>query len=162
MTSLETIVSTPTDRAILVTREFEAPRQLVWNAFTDPDIVQRWLGLNFGGWQWESCEMDLREGGAWRWVWAQPDGPQIALSGVFRTVTPTEQIVMTQVYEGMDAFGEMVVTMRFIDLGTRTRLEETIEYPSTEARDADLQQAPEGMKPGFENLDRLLATLTRG
>ena len=156
-----TEVTAPTDRSIRVVREFDAPVALVWDAFTKPELLQRWMGV-FGDWQWESCEMDLREGGAWRYAWRQATGDaRLVLSGVYREVVPRERIVMTQRYEmeGLPDFGEMLVTTTFTESGGKTVLDETIEYETAEARDIDLQNMPQGLEPGFAMLDEMLAEL---
>lgn len=154
-----TAIATPTERTIRLTRDFDAPVDLVWDAFTKPEILQRWLGL-FGDWKWVSCHIDLREGGSWRYEWRQADGDgRLVLQGVYREVVPGERIVMTQVYEGMDEFGEMLVTTTFRGSGDQTTVEEVIEYPSKEARDIDVQQMPSGLEPSFQNLDALLPEL---
>lgn len=152
-----TEITTPTDRTLRVTRTFNAPVDMVWDAFTKPELLKRWMGV-FGDWQWESHHADLREGGTWRYAWKQVTGDaHLVLSGVYREVVPPRRIVMTQVYEGMDEFGEMLVTTNFIEAGDTTTVDETVEYPTQAARDIDLQQMPTGLEPGFALLDQILA-----
>ena len=152
-----TEISTPTDRTIRITRTFDAPVALVWDAFTKPELLRRWMGV-FADWQWESHHADLREGGSWRYAWKQATGDaRLALSGVYREVIPQRRIVMTQVYEGMDEFGEMLVTTEFLEAGATTTVDETVEYPTQSARDTDLQHMPTGLEPGFALLDQVLA-----
>lgn len=145
------------DRSIRITRAFSAPRPLVFDAFTQPKLIQRWMG-HFDKWSWISCDVDLRVGGAYRYAWKHPDGMELILSGVYREVSPPERIVCTQTYEGMSEFGEMLVTITLTERDGQTHLEEFVEYPSPEARDTDLQQAPEGIEPGFALLDQVLAS----
>ncbi len=153
-----TQISTPSDLEIRVTRVFQAPRRDVADAFTKPELLQRWMGV-FGDWSWASCEIDLREGGAYRYVWRQPDGTQLALSGHFREIVPGERYVQTQVYEDTPEFpGEMLVTMTFVEVDGRTTLEMTTRYASQAERDLDLQYMPSGLEPGFARLDELLSS----
>jgi len=147
------------EQSIRITRRFNAPQQLVFDAFTKPELIQRWMGSNFGDWSWASCDVDLREGGAYRYVWQQPDGTQMAISGTYREVTPPTRTVSTQVYDGMTDFGEMLVTIMLTERDGETLLEEIVQYPSREARDTDLQQVPEGREPGFATLDQVLASV---
>lgn len=158
-----TEVTAPTDRTIRVVRTFDAPVDLVWDAFTKPELLQRWMGV-FGDWQWESCDVDLREGGSWRYAWKQAQGEgRLVLAGVYREVVPQQRIVMTQRYEmeGLPGFGEMLVTTTFTQTNGQTTLDETIEYETAEARDMDLQNMPTGLEPGFALLDDILASMQR-
>lgn len=152
-------VSASGERSILVRREFDAPPALVYQAHTKPEYVQRWLGI-FGDWHWAGCEMDVRVGGTFRWTWDGGDGGPFTIAGTFREVTPGERLVMTQAYEGMPDYGEMLVTLTFTATDGGTLIEEIVEYPTREARDADITQMPGGLEPGFDNLDDLLVTLT--
>ena len=151
-------VSASGERAILVRREFDAPPALVYQAYTKPEYVQRWLGV-FGDWRWAGCEMDVRVGGTFRWTWAGGDGGPFTIAGAFLEVAPGKRLVMTQTYEGMEDYGEMLVTVTFATTDRGTLIEELVEYPTQEARDADITQMPSGLEPGFKNLDALLATL---
>src|SRR5690606_3803305 len=106
-----TQVTAPGDLEIRVTRTFEAPRNLVADAFTKPELLRRWLGV-FEGWFWVECRVDLRVGGAYRWEWRNEDGMRLVLSGRFQEVVPGERYVLTQVYEDTPDFpGEMLVTL---------------------------------------------------
>ncbi len=155
-------VSTPSDRELRITRTFDAPRQLVADAFTRPELLQRWMGV-FGDWSWLVCEVDLREGGDYRYVWRRPDGTEMGLSGTYQEVVPGERFVFTQVYENTPEFpGEMVVTLVLSEQDGRTMAETTVRYASREERDLDLQQAPTGMEAGYAQLDSLLAALRTG
>ena len=110
MPDLKTVdVTAEGDTGIRVRREFNAPARLVWNAFTTPGLVQRWLGI-FGDWCWGGCEMDVRTGGRYSWTWKNAkDGGALVLSGAYIEVTPHTRIVMTQTYEGFTEFGRCVV-----------------------------------------------------
>ena len=92
------VVTLPTDEQILITREFEAPRHLVWEAWTNPELVKRWWHANRG--EMTIAEIDLRVGGTWRWVMVTPDGFEVAFHGEYREIVPHERIVSTEVYEG--------------------------------------------------------------
>src|SRR3954471_17741721 len=91
-------VTTPTDREIVMTRVFDAPRRLVFDAFTRPELLKRWLGV-LGGWSLEVCEVDLRVGGTYRYVWRGPDGTAMGMRGVHREIVPAERIVATEVFD---------------------------------------------------------------
>ena len=88
-------VTMPSDREIAMTRVFEAPRKLVWDAMTQPPLLKRWLGVRTG-WVLAVCEIDLRVGGAYRWVWRGPTGIEMGMGGVYREVTPPSRIVATE------------------------------------------------------------------
>jgi len=154
-------VSTPSDREIRVTRDFDAPRRLVFDAFTKPELVRRWL-LGPPGWTMPLCEIDLRVGGAYRYVWrSEQDGSQMALGGVFREVTPVERLVATEKFDDAWYPGEALDTTVFVEIGVTTRTTITILYESQEARDTARRSGMEyGMAAGYERLEKLLPILT--
>jgi uncharacterized protein YndB with AHSA1/START domain len=138
------IVTTPSDREIALTRVLDAPRHLVFEAYTRPELLQRWLGLHFG-WSWAVCEIDLRVGGVYRYVWRGPDGAEMGMGGVYREVVPPERIVATEKFDQSWYPGEAVSTVR---------------YESRTARDAVLKSPMEqGVAAGFDKLAQLLTTL---
>jgi uncharacterized protein YndB with AHSA1/START domain len=147
--------TTPSDREVVARRVFDAPRRLVWDAHTRPEHVQRWL-LGPDGWTMPVCEIDLRPGGAWRYVWRKEDGTEeFFMHGTFREIVPTERIVHTEF------FGEMpepaVITSTFEEAGGRTTLTVTVVYPSKEARDAALATGMTGgWGKSYERLDDYL------
>lgn len=159
-------VTTPSDREILMTREFEAPRALVWDAMTRPDLLRRWL---FGppGWSMTTCDSDLRVGGEFRWAWRGPEGQDLVMHGVYREVQPPRpggeggRIVRTETFDvGCEAqTGEQVATLALAELAPgRTRLTLTVEFPSKEARDAAIASGMDrGVSAGYDRLDGLLA-----
>ena len=156
-----TPISTPSDLEIEITRNFDGPRALVTRAFTEPALLQRWMGV-FGDWSWASCDMDVRVGGTYRWVWRQPTGAELALSGTYREVITAERYVQTQVYENMPDFpGEMLAAMTLVDEDGGTRVTQVVRYASQAERDLDLKYMPNGLEPGFQALDTLLATEAR-
>jgi uncharacterized protein YndB with AHSA1/START domain len=152
-------VTTPSDREIVMTRQFNAPRQLVFDAMTKPELIRRWLFAP-PGWAMTVCEDDARVGGTFRWEWASAGGPAMAMHGVYREVVPPERIVRTETFDTGCApqAGEQIVTLTLTEQGGQTLLTLTILYPSKEARDATIASGMErGVAAGYDNLDELLA-----
>jgi uncharacterized protein YndB with AHSA1/START domain len=130
-------VTTPSDREIVLTRLFDAPRRVVFDAMTKPEHVTRWWGCLSDGYSMPVCEIDLRPGGAWRFVSRHPKG-EAAFHGVYREVAPPERLVFTEIYDPFpDA--ESVVTSVFTEEDGKTRLTVTCLYPSVEVRDIVLK-----------------------
>ena len=154
-------ISTPSDREIQVSRDFDAPRSLVFDAFTKPELVRRWL-LGPPGWTMPVCEIDLRIGGAYRYVWrSEKDGSQMGIRGVFREITPVERLVATERFDDAWYPGEALDTTVFEERGGITRTTITILYESQEARDTARRSGMEyGMAAGYDRLEILLPTLT--
>jgi len=152
-------ISTPTDLEILITRSFNAPRDLVWEAMSRPELIKQWL---FGppGWTMTVCDDDLRVGGQFKWAWSGPDGMEMALHGVYRDVTPPERIVRTEMFDfGCEAqSGEQLATMVLTEIFATTKLTLTVVYPSKEARDGALASGMEkGVAAGYDRLEEILA-----
>ena len=150
-------VTTRGDREIVMTRDFNAPRQLVFDAFTKPDLIRRWL---FGpeGWSLSTCEMDLRVGGKWRFVYRNDaEGQNMGLSGVFREVDKPSRLVHTEQFEG--APDESIETKEFAEKSGRTTFTQVTLYASREARDAQLGME-DGMEATFDRLDEILASMS--
>ena len=155
----ELTVTTPSDREIVMTRDFNAPRPLVFDAYTKPELLKRWL-LGPPGWTMPICEIDLRVDGRYRYVWRNSDGTEMGMGGVFREIVHPERIVCTQLFDedwtGGEALGTAIFTERD---GGKTRLTNTMVYSSREARDACLKTGMEqGMAASFDSLDMLLAS----
>jgi uncharacterized protein YndB with AHSA1/START domain len=151
-------ITTPSDREIRITRSFDAPRMMVWDAYTRPELVQRWLG-KMPGWSWAVCEMDVRKGGTYRWVWRGPEDAELALGGTYREVVPGERLVSTERYDQQWYEGEAVGTVVFTEANGRTTLVTTLQYSSSQVRDSVLQSpALGGMEAGYAVLDELLAS----
>ena len=151
-------VTTPTDREVVMTRVFDAPRHLVWDAMTRPELLRRWLS-GPPGWSLAVCEIDLRVGGAYRYVWRAPDGTDMGMGGVHREVVPPERIVCTQLFDEDWTGGEAVGTIVLTERDGRTTLTNTVRYASKEARDAVLQTPMEhGVAVGYDRLAEMLAT----
>ena len=148
MTAVE--LTTPSDTEITLTRTFDAPAQLVFDAWTKPDLLKRWYGRH--GWNLIDCEVDLRVGGAWRFVNHGPDGRVMIMFGVYREIDPPTRLVYTERFEGNPH--ESVITAEFIQVDGRTTWRATDRYESREARDAMLETAMvEGVSESFERLD---------
>jgi uncharacterized protein YndB with AHSA1/START domain len=145
----ETTFTTPSDREIVMTRVFDAPRALVFDACTNPEHLQHWFGPR--GWTLPVCEVDLRPGGAWRFVLRGPDGSEMGMSGVYQEVAPPERLVSTESFD--DYPGETLNTLTLSEEEGRTTYTVTVLYPSKEVRDAVLES---GMQDGAsESFDRL-------
>jgi uncharacterized protein YndB with AHSA1/START domain len=152
-------ISTPSDREIAMTREFNASRELVFEAYTRPELLKRWLGVH-AGWTLAVCDIDLRVGGQYRYVWRKPGAPDMGMGGVYREVVRPERIVATEKFDQSWYPGEAMGTTVLVERDGRTILTLTVRYESREARDAVLRSPMEdGMAVGFNNLESLLATL---
>jgi uncharacterized protein YndB with AHSA1/START domain len=152
-------ISTPSDREVVISRTFDAPRHLVFKAWTTPELVQRWL-LGPPGTTMPVCEMDLRVGGAIRWVWRSENGDEMGLSGVCRQVIPNERLVHTELFDEDWTGGETTITIDFLEEGGKTTVRMTVLYASQKARDAAIQtDMADGMNMGYDRLAELLKTL---
>src|SRR5215207_2129382 len=126
MTNTETLqVTTPSEREIVMTREFNAPRSLVFDAWTKPELLKRWLGVR-NGWSMAVCEVDLKVGGAYRFVWRGPDGAEMGMGGVYREIVPPERLVATEVFDESWYPGEAVDTMVMAEQDGKTTLTVTV------------------------------------
>ena len=154
----ETTYSTPSDRELVTTRAFDAPRDLVWEAWTSPEHLPQWL-LGPEGWTMPVCESELSVGGAWHFVWRnEADGSEMGMTGEYREITPPERLVSTQSWGG--DWPETVNTLVFTEEDGLTVMTQTILYPSQEARDAAIATGMQrGMDAGFDRLDAYLQTL---
>jgi uncharacterized protein YndB with AHSA1/START domain len=150
-------VTTPSDREIMMTRVFEAPRALVFEALTRPELVRRWLGA-LEGWTFEICEIDARVGGTYRYLWRHRDGSELGMRGTYLEVTAPERIVSTEVFDQSWYEGDAVGTVVLTEQGGRTTLSTTVRYGSKEIRDAVLRSPMEsGVAAGYDRLEELLA-----
>lgn len=151
-------VTTPTDREIVVTRVFNAPRALVWDAMSRPELLKRWLA-GPPGWEMTACEDDPRVGGTFRWAWTGPEGALMSMSGVYREVAPPERCVRTERFDigCVPGGGEQLATLVLTDKGDTTLLTITLLYESKEARDGAVASGMEqGMAAGYDRLDEIL------
>jgi uncharacterized protein YndB with AHSA1/START domain len=152
-------VTTPSDREIHMTRLFDAPRQLVFEAMTKPEHVRRWWGCLSEGYSVTVCEIDLRVGGAWRFVGRGPTGEYPAFYGVYREIAPPERLVYTEVFEPFpDA--ESIVTTVFTEENGKTRVDITALYPSMDVRDTVINTGmAEGAALSYDRLEDLVREL---
>lgn len=159
-------ISVRGDTEIIISRAFDAPRHLVWNAMTRPEHIRRWMFLP-PGWEMTACEENVRVGGTYRWAWNDPQGnPAMSMGGVYREVLPPKsdgtggRLVRTEKFEFGCApqAGEQIGTMEFIEQGGGTLVRITVVYPSKEARDGAVASGMEqGMSAGYDNLEKMLA-----
>lgn len=151
-------LTTPSDREIAMTRVFDAPRDLVFDAYTKPDLLQLWLGPP--GWSLAVCEVDLKVGGTYRFVWRGSDGTEMGLRGVYREIAPPERLVSTETFDDPWYPGEAVSTLVLTKQGGRTSLTNTILYESKEIRDGVLQSSMEhGVAATYDRLAELAGSL---
>lgn len=150
-------ITTPSDRELEVRRDFDAPRQLVFEAFTKPELVSCWL-LGPAGWTMPVCEIDLKVGGRYRYLWRRDaDGTEMGMGGVFREVVSPERLVATERFDESWYPGEAVDTTVFVEDGEITRVTITILYESQAARDTASRSGMErGMAAGYDRLEQLL------
>ena len=148
-------VTLPTDDQILITREFDAPRELVYRAWTEPDLVRRWWHANRG--EITVCEIDLRVGGRWRYAMVTPDGTEVAFNGEYREIAPNERIVQTEVFEPYPHAGA-VETLTFEDVDGRTRVTMLVQHQLPEHRDMHINS---GMEAGLQDALDLLEQVAR-
>ena len=151
-------ITTPTDREIVMTREFDAPRPMVWDALTRPELVRRWLGA-LEGWTMTVCDIDLRAGGRYRYVWRNVNGTELGMGGVYREVLHPERIVSTERFDQPWYPGEAVGTAVLTEREGRTTLSTTVQYESKEARDAVIATPmAEGVAVGYDKLEEMLTS----
>ena len=152
--------TTPSDREIVLTRLFDAPRRLVFDAMSKPEHVRRWWGQLGEGYSVPVCEIDFRPGGAWRFVNRHPQG-EAAFHGVYREITPPERVVFTEIFE-MFPDVESVVTSVLTEEGTKTRLTATCLYPSKDVRDMVIKSGmARGAGISYDRLEDLVGELQR-
>ena len=141
------------DREVVMTRVFEAPRRLVFDAFTRPELLRRWFGPR--GWSLETCDVDLRVGGGFRFLLRGPNGAKMGMLGVYREIRAPERSVHVESFD--DSPGESVVTGEFGEANRHTTFTVTVLYPSREVRDAVLRSGmPRGAAECYDKLAELL------
>ncbi len=153
-------VTLPTDEQILITREFDAPKHLVYKAWTTPELVKRWWHANRG--EVKSAEIDLRVGGTWRYVSVTDDGLEFGFHGEYREIVPNERIVSTEAYEGVpdpDA-NATLNTLTLTEEDGRTTLTVLVQAPSRVVRDAIIDSGMEtGMQDALDLLEQVAVSL---
>jgi len=151
-------IDTPSEREIVMTRVFDAPREMLFDAFTNPELVPQWL-TGRPDHSMPVCEIDLRVGGAYRYVWQGPDGKQMSSKGVFREVVPPERVVATERFEPSWYEGENINTTTFFESGGKTTVTLRIECGSKEIRDTMLKSGMErGVAYSYDELEKMLAS----
>lgn len=158
MKNLQTVqITTPTDVEVVMTRVFDAPRRLLWEAWTTPEHLQKWL-LGPEGWSMPVCEMDLRPGGTWHYVWRRANGKEFGMSGTYREVKPPERLVNTEKWG--PEWPETLVTTTLEEKDGQTTVRQTVLYPSKEVRDRALATGmADGASVSFDRLEKVLRTL---
>jgi uncharacterized protein YndB with AHSA1/START domain len=150
-------VTLPQDRQILITREFEAPKHLVFKAWTTPELVKRWWHAKRG--EMTICEIDLRVGGRWHYAMVADGGFEVAFHGEYREIVPDERIVSTEVYEGMPE-AEALNTVTLTEADGRTTLTILVEHASQEHRDAHVESGMEdGLQDALDLLEEVVISL---
>ena len=154
-------VTAPSDREIVITRLFDAPRHLVFEAFTKPEHIKRWWGILGEGYSVPICEADLRPGGKWRYVNHTGKGQVVAFHGEYREITPPERLVFTEIFEPYeDTVSEC--TAVFADENGKTRFTLTALYPTIEVRDMVLNSGMEsGAATSYDRLEEVAKELQR-
>ena len=151
-------ITTPSDRELAMIRSFDAPRGLVWDAWTKPELLKQWLGVR-GGWTFAVCEVDLKVGGKYRYVWRGPSGAEMRMGGVFRDVAKPERLVATEKFDESWYEGDAMDTTTFVERGGKTTVTTTVKYASKAVRDAVLKSPMEsGVAESYNKLDEVLAT----
>jgi len=153
-------VTLPTDTQILITREFDAPKHLVYRAWTSPELVKRWWHANRG--EVTLAEIDLRVGGMWRYVSRSEDGFEVGFHGEYREIVPNERLVTTEVYEGIPDADEHAAldTLTLTESDGRTTLTVLVEHPTKEGRDAHINSGMEaGMQDAMDLLEEVAVSL---
>ena len=156
-TKYTTTFTTPSDREIVATRVVDAPRRLVWEAWTSPEHLPHWL-LGPAGWTMPICEIDLRPGGAWHYGWRGPDSTEMEVRGVYQEIVPPERLVFTESWGG--DWPETLNTLILSEEDGKTTMTCTVLYPTKEARDAALGTGmKEGWSESYDRLDEYLRTM---
>jgi uncharacterized protein YndB with AHSA1/START domain len=154
-------VTTPTDTQIVITRQFDAPRHLVFACYTQPALIRRWLN-GAEGWIMTVCEFEPKVGGRYRYEWQGPDGSVMGMGGVLKEISPVDRLVSAEIFDEDWTGGETVSTLTFDEADGRTTLVNTLVYSSKEARDGALASPmAEGMEFGFGQMDAVLVEMAR-
>jgi uncharacterized protein YndB with AHSA1/START domain len=159
-TSRSATVTLPSDTEILITREFDAPKTLVYKAYTTPELVRRWWHANRG--EVTVADIDLRVGGSWRYAARTTDGQEFGFHGEYREIVPNERLVSTEVYEGVPDYpGEGTLnTATFSEVDGRTTLTILVQAPSKDIRDAIIESGMEdGLQDALDLLEQTASSL---
>jgi uncharacterized protein YndB with AHSA1/START domain len=160
-TAAKTNVTMPNDREITITREFNAPRDLVFDCYTKPELLKRWMH-GPDGWLLTVCDNDLTIGGAFRWVWRHADGREMGIHGIYKDIVRPKRIVRTELFEVDWAGGEALGVLELAEQNGRTTVTATVLYATAQARDGALACGMEdGTAKSHARLDALLASQIR-
>jgi uncharacterized protein YndB with AHSA1/START domain len=154
------VVTLPTDTQILITREFDAPKHLVYQAWTTPELVRRWWHGNHG--EMTVCDIDLRVGGRWRYVMVVDGGVEVGFHGEYREIVPNERLVSTEIYEGIPDAEEHAAldTLTLTEVDGRTTMTILVEHPTKEGRDMHIESGMEaGMQVAMDLLEQVAISL---
>jgi uncharacterized protein YndB with AHSA1/START domain len=152
-------VTTPSDREVLITRSFDAPRRLIWECHTSPDLVRQWL-LGPPGWEMPVCRIDLKVGGKYRYEWKNADGRTMGMGGTFREIDAPARLVANEMFDDDWTGGETTVTQVFDERSGRTTLTLTVLYASKQARDGAIATGmTSGLDAGYDRLEDLAKSL---
>ena len=152
-------LTTPSDNELRLTRSFDAPRPLVFDCWTKPELVRRWM-TGPDGWAFVVCDIDLRVGGSYRYVWRNLAGTDMGLRGVYREIETPQRLVSNELFDQDWTGGETLCTVVFTQQGKTTTATTTVLYASMEARNGAMQSGMEqGMATGFDRLEAVLTTL---
>jgi uncharacterized protein YndB with AHSA1/START domain len=150
-------LTTPSDREVVITRVVDAPRRLVFEAYTNPEHLPRWM-IGPPGWTMPVCEIDLRPGGEWRFVWRRSDATEMEMRGVYHEIAPPERLVSSESWGG--DWPETLNTLLLSEAGGKTTITQRVLYPSKAARDAALKTGmQDGASQSFDRLAEYLATI---
>ncbi len=159
-TNASVTVTTPSDREIMMTRLFDAPRNLVFDCYTKPALLKRWMFPH--GWQMTVCDNDVRPGGAFHWEWRSADGRDMGMRGVYRDVVRPQRIVRTEIFDQDRTGAEALGTLLLAEYDGTTIVTMSVVYSSRQARDGALKSGmADGVVASYAQLDALLAALSR-
>ena len=150
-------ISLPSETQILVTRKFDAPRHLVYRAWTEPELVRQWWTANRG--QMTVCDIDLRVGGKWRYAMDAHHGSEVAFNGEYLEIVPNERLVTTELYEGAPQAPAATTEMTLTEDDGITTLTLLVTHGDTFTRDMHAQSMPEGLQDALDSVEQLLPTL---
>ena len=152
-------ITTPSEREIAMTRVFDAPARLIFDAWTKPELIKRWLGVR-AGWTMEVCDVELRVGGKYRFVWRGPD-MTMGMGGAYREIVPPVRLVSTEKFDEAWYDGEALDTIELVERDGKTTVTTTVRYVSREVRDAVIKSgAASGVAESYDKLEELLPSLT--
>jgi len=159
MATEKVVVTTPTDREVVITRTFDAPRKLIWECHTRPELVRQWL-LGPAGWEMPVCRIDLKVGGKYRYEWKNTDGRTMGMGGTFREIDAPARLVANEMFDDDWTGGETTVTQVFDEKTGRTTLTLTVLYASKKARDGAIATGmTSGLDAGYDRLEELAKSL---